>query len=145
MYILKLNDLMFFVKSLKEPTNHFDIYQYVYFANNSTRSASFSKLVHRKPASSTHQHFYFNRIVRLWNHMPTVDLTLSTDLIKLTVFLWNRFISTFNSVLIMWYAPAINVQINQLLLTPMNCQTFDLAEQLTFNYISSYVVVSTGC
>ena len=105
MYVLELNDLMFFVKSLKAPTDHFNIYQYVHFANNSTRSASSSKLIHRKPASSTHQHFYFNRIVRLWNHMPTIDLSLSIDLIKiqLTAFLWNRFTSTFNSDLLCSY------------------------------------------
>ena len=99
MYVFELNDLMFFVKSLKAPTDHFNIYQHVHFTKNSTRSGAYSKLVHRKTASSTHQHFYFNRIVRLWNHMPTVDLSVSTDLIKtqLTAFLRNRFISTFNS------------------------------------------------
>ena len=99
MYVFKLNNLMFFVKSLKASTDHFNIYQHVNFTKNSTRSGTSSKLTHRKPASSTHQYFYFNRIVRLWNHMPTVDLSISTDLIKtpLTVFLWNRFISTFNS------------------------------------------------
>ena len=98
-YVFELNDLMFFVKSLKPPTDHFNIYQHVHFTKNSTKSGASSKLVDRKPASSTHQHFYFNKIVRLWNHMPTVDLSVSTNLIKnrLTAFLWNRFIGTFNS------------------------------------------------
>ena len=35
-------------------------------------------------------------------------------------------------VLITWYAPAINVQINRLLSTLMNCLTFDFTEQLTY-------------
>ena len=99
MYILELNDIMFFVKSLKAPSDYFNIYQYVHFANNSTRSASFSKLFHIRPTSSIHHHFYFSRIVRLWNHMPIIDLSLSTKRIKtrLTLFLWNKFINSFNS------------------------------------------------
>ena len=105
MYVFEFNDLMFFVKSLKEPTAHFNIYQYVHFSKSPTRSASSSKLIHTKPVSSIHQHFYFNRIARLWNYMPTIDLSLPTDLIKtkLTEFLWNRFISTFNSDLLCSY------------------------------------------
>ena len=75
---------MFFVKSLKEPTAHFNIYKYVHFSKSPTRSASFSKLIFTlsQAVSSIHQHFYFNRIVRLWNYMPTIDLSLPTDLIK---------------------------------------------------------------
>ena len=64
--------------------------------SKSIRSGSSSKLIHTKPISSAHQHFYFTRIVRLWNHMPI--LSLPTNLIKrhLTTFLWNKFINTFN-------------------------------------------------
>ena len=139
MYVFELDDLMLFVKYLKAPTDHFNIYQHVHFTKNSTRSGASSKLVHRKPASSTHQYFYFNRIVRLWNHMPTVDLSVSTNLIKtrLTAFLWNRFISTFNSDHLCSHhviCPAIDVLINQLPLTSMSCQTYDLTEQLIFIY-----------
>ena len=77
MCAFKLNDLMFFVKSLKAPTARFNIYEYAHFAKSSTRSASSSKLIHAKPISSTQ------------NHMPTIDLSLSTDSIKTqpTVFL----------------------------------------------------------
>ena len=74
---------MFFVKSLKAPSDHFNIYQYVHFANNSTRSASSSKLVHARQTSSIHHHFYFSKILRLWNHMPIIDLSLSTKRIKI--------------------------------------------------------------
>ena len=42
MYVFKLNDLMFFVKSLKAPTDHFNIYQHVHFTKNSTRSGASS-------------------------------------------------------------------------------------------------------
>ena len=81
MCIFELNELMFFVKSLKAPTARFNICQYgydhVHFAINSTRSASCSKLTHSKPVSSTYHHFYIisKEFIRLWNHMPTVDLS----------------------------------------------------------------------
>jgi len=65
MYLYELNDLMFLVKSLKTPTDSFNISHYVHFASNATRSGTSSKLVHKKPSSSTHQHFFFTRIVRL--------------------------------------------------------------------------------
>ena len=72
---------------------YFNIYQYVYFARNTTKSGTSSKSIHTKPISSAYQHFYFNGIVRLWNHMPTIYLPLPTNLIKrqLTTFLWNKF------------------------------------------------------
>jgi len=105
MYVYELNDLMFLMKFLKAPTAYFSIYQYVHFVRNATRSGTSSKLVHTKPTSSVHQHFYFNRIVRLWNHIPTIDLSLPTNLIKrqLKTFLWNKFTSNFNSDLLCSY------------------------------------------
>jgi len=105
MYLYELNDLMFLVKSLKIPTDSFNIYHHVHFASNATRSGTSSKLVHTKPSSLAHQHFFFNRIVRLWNHLPTIDLSLPTNLIKkqLKSFLWNQFINKFNSDLLCLY------------------------------------------
>ena len=105
MYVYDLNDLMFLVKSLKLSTAHFNIHQYVHFTRNATRSGTSSKLVHTKPVSSAYQHFYFNRIVRLWNHLPTINLSLPTNLIKsqLSTFLWNIFIDKFNSDLLCSY------------------------------------------
>ena len=38
MYIYELNDIKFLVKSLKSPTDNFDIKNYITFASNSTRS-----------------------------------------------------------------------------------------------------------
>ena len=39
-----------------------------------TRSGTSSKLVHIKTLQSSHHHFYFNRIPRLWNHLPEIDI-----------------------------------------------------------------------
>ena len=44
-------------------------------------------------------HFYFSRIVRLWNHLPPMDLSLSYLVIKqkLRQTFWNHFLDNFNS------------------------------------------------
>ena len=95
-----------FTSKLLALTAHFNIYWYVKFATNSTRSASSFKLTwfildQSRPPTNT----FFNKIVRLWNHMPSIDLSHSTDLIKrqLTTFLWNKFTSTFNSEILCTY------------------------------------------
>ena len=46
MYILDLYDLLFFIKALKQPQDHFNIHHHVSFSTNSTRSASTNKLNH---------------------------------------------------------------------------------------------------
>ena len=43
--------------------------------------------------------FYFNRVVRLWNSLPIIDLEESIPTIKykLRLFLWNYFLDSFVS------------------------------------------------
>ena len=72
MYFLELNDILFLVKSLKSTTPAFNIYNYVTFNTSTTRSRSFNKLIHDFTPTSHAHHFYFNRIVRLWNSLPTL-------------------------------------------------------------------------
>ena len=83
----ELNDLMFLIKTLKFPSAHFDISKYIQFADHSTRATSIS-----------YHNSYFNRIIRLWNSMPVIDLTLSLDIIKtqLTNYLWSKFNDNFS-------------------------------------------------
>ena len=97
MYTYELNDLIFFIKSLKAPTDHFDIRNHIQFAKYPTRSGTCSKLVHAKALQSSLHYFY--KIVRLWNHLPEIDMSSSIDTIKnqLTVYLWNHFTTSFNS------------------------------------------------
>ena len=98
MYIYELNDLMFLIKSLNTPTDYFDIRHYISFNTNSTRSGSHLKLCHPRTVSATHHHFYFNRIVRLWNHLPVINLSSPPYVIKqkLTKHLWDHFMVNFN-------------------------------------------------
>ena len=99
MYTYELNDLMFFIKSLKSPSAHFDISQHIQFASHSTRAASTHKLSYLSTTTSSYHKSYFNRIIRLWNSMPIIDLTLSLSTIKilLTSYLWTNFSANFIS------------------------------------------------
>ena len=82
MYHYELQELMFLIKSLKTPTDNFNIYNYITFARGNTRSGYNQKLIHPRSTSVAQHHFYFNRIARLYNYLPVVDLSLSTDTIK---------------------------------------------------------------
>jgi len=127
MYLYELNDLMFLVKSLKTPTDFFNIYHYVHFASNATRSGTSLKLVHNKPLSSIHQHFFFIRIVRFWNHLPTIDLSLHTNQInkQLKSFFWNHFINKFNPDLLCTYHVICPCHRCTSLLIPVNFDNLD--------------------
>ena len=74
---LELNDMMFFIRCLKEPTEAFRVSSYVTFSSHSTRSSSHLKLHHTLSRTNTLSHFYFNQIPCLWNSFPTIDLDLS--------------------------------------------------------------------
>ena len=78
LYTYELDDLILFVKSLKAPTDHFNIRRHIQFARNPTRSGVSSKLIQVRGLQPSHYHFYFNRsrIVRLWNHLPEIDTSL---------------------------------------------------------------------
>ena len=64
----------------------------------STRSSTTHKLVHNYTRTSTHRHFYFNRIIRLWNNLPPIDLSKSVQCIKSHLYshLWNNFLCNFD-------------------------------------------------
>ena len=40
MHILDFYDILFFIKALKQPSDHFNIHHYVSFSTSNTRSAS---------------------------------------------------------------------------------------------------------
>ena len=82
MYVFELFDILLFVKSLKSPDPSFPVLDYVSFSNNSTRSSTFTKLTPRHLSSSSSQHSYFNRLVRLWNFLPPINISLSYPVLK---------------------------------------------------------------
>ena len=83
MYLYELLDVMFFVKCFKSPDPSFPIWDHVSFSTASTRSASAAKLNHKSRSSTLARHTYFCRLVRIWNTLPPIDLSLSLSTIKL--------------------------------------------------------------
>ena len=100
LYLYKLLDLVFFIKCFKFPDTSFPVLDFVSFSNTNTRSSTISKLVHQSWPSSNSQHSFFCCLVRLWNSLPPLELSLSYPSIKLPVFLkkafWSHFIIYFD-------------------------------------------------
>ena len=90
---------MFLIKSLKNPSSHFNILDFITFNISNTRSSSYLKLRHSVCKSNIQGHFYFHRIPRLWNSLPQIDTSLSIRSIRaqLRHHFWNHFIANFNS------------------------------------------------
>ena len=78
MYIFEISDILFFIKNLKNPPNNFNIGTYISFSVGNTRSCGV-KLRHNASSTNEERHFYFNRIIRLWNSLPIIDLNLSLN------------------------------------------------------------------
>ena len=73
---------MFLVKSIKFPPDHFRFCDYVQFCSHPTRGSSNLKLKHSLCRTEIERSFYFNRIPRLWNSLPTLDINLPLSVIK---------------------------------------------------------------
>ena len=78
MYIFELNDILFCVNMLKSPTRGFNILDYIKFSDSCTRSTGARKMVHNLSSNNSSRHFYYNRLPRLWNSLPPLDLSKST-------------------------------------------------------------------
>ena len=98
MYILEINDIMFCVKSLKFPQVHFKILDFVSLAPSGSRSGSRNKMQHIRSTNYKSSNFYFNRLPRLWNALPYIDLSSSISSIKckLHLFLTDHFYQNFS-------------------------------------------------
>ena len=99
MYFLDYQDINFLVSCLKEPDSNFPILNYISFSSSNTRSSTFFKLTTNKVNSNASRHFYFNRVTRLWNFIPPIDLNLSLPTIKnnLKRTFWKHFEERFKS------------------------------------------------
>ena len=67
-------DILFFIKSLKEPSHRFSIEDYIQFNISNTRSSSYLNLHHSISQSNLQGHLFFNQLPRLWNSLPSVCL-----------------------------------------------------------------------
>ena len=96
MYFYEYLDLLFLVHSLKFPDGSFDIRDHLQFL---TRCTSGIKLQARFCSTNRSRHFFFNRVTRLWNALPPIDLSLSISSIKASLkkILWAHFLEHFDS------------------------------------------------
>ena len=94
----EIADIVFFIKSLKFPLDHFNIRDFTEFCDQSTRSSTYLKLKHSFSRNSDVKYHYFNRIPRLWNSLPSLDLNLSLSSLKSKIreIFWSHFISHFD-------------------------------------------------
>ena len=96
----ELIDIMFFVKSLEQPSPRFDISKFFTISpSTSTRSSSRLTLRHTISRTNSSRHFYFKRFPRLWNFLPPLDVSQSVEAIRSQVkkHLWCHLITHFNA------------------------------------------------
>ena len=75
------------------------LYIYTYYIHIYTyRSSSGLKLIHNFSSNNKVRNFYFNRLARLWNSFPIIDLHLPINTLKgqLKQYLWKHFMNNFN-------------------------------------------------
>ena len=94
----EVTDILFFVKNIKNQNSCFPISDYITPSSCSTRQKTFFKLRHTKSSSNPMRQLYFNRLPRLWNSLPYIDLDMSVTSIKRKLFelFWQHFISNFD-------------------------------------------------
>ena len=98
MYIFKLNDILFFISCVKNPKHNLPILKPFSFCSSNTHSAESSKLNHNLFSTLTERNSFVCRVPRLWNSLPSIDLSLPIHSIKslLKIHLWNHFLNHFN-------------------------------------------------
>ena len=99
MYHLELADIMFYVNSYKNRSPRFNISDYVTPTTGYTRSSVNHSLNHTYSRTNNLRHFYYNRLPRLWNSLPPMDMNLTSSTIKATLknLLWQHFLCNFDS------------------------------------------------
>ena len=98
MYFYELQDIMYLVKCIKHPPDNFELMDYITFATSNTRFGTSNKLKYNFRRTVSTKHFYFNRIVKLWNFVPPIDTSLTFHSIKSNVFkfFWSYFLANFD-------------------------------------------------
>ena len=96
-YILELSDVIF-IKILLNCHDGFNINNNIKFVTSNTRSALSNKLQQTRSISIINKNFYFNRLPRIWNVLPIIDLNGHPTIIKnkLLEYLWKDFLHNFD-------------------------------------------------
>ena len=99
MYYYHLLDILFFIKSVKFPSRHFNINNYVHFCNQSTRSSTSYKIKHTYSSTNRQKNHYFNRLPRIYNALPAIKSKSTNDHYQSCPekYFWDHFIRNFNN------------------------------------------------
>ena len=90
MHWFELQDIMFLVKILQEPSVNPEVYSLIMFTNSVTRAGqSGCSLRGKFNRISSSRHFYFSRIVRLWNALPIGTITLTQSFATIKYHVWD--------------------------------------------------------
>ena len=97
---LEVQDILLLLSLIKSPDN-FDLCDYITFVESGTRSSTSHKIRSTStnvPKSNPTKFYYFNRIVRIWNSLPPVDLESSYNSLKGMLYdlYWDYFISCYD-------------------------------------------------
>ena len=100
MYWLELHvqDNLYLIRCFKDPPDNLFIQNFVSSVHLNTRSTARNKLWINFSQILYAQHSYFNRVARLWNSLPPLDLSLSFSTLKLRLkqLFWKYFTVHFN-------------------------------------------------
>ena len=92
----KISSLLL-AKSLKFPTEGFNILHHISFSSSHTRSLSGHKL-HLPHTNNSNRHSFFHRLLQLWNAILIIDLYIFLYPLAIKIKLnWNHFVSNFVS------------------------------------------------
>ena len=91
MYSYEIADIIFFIKSIKYPSDKFDMLK----TTRSVGTKLYPKTTHTNPIMNSN----FYCLSRLRNSLPIIDLSQSLELIKVKLkkFLWNHFLANFDN------------------------------------------------
>ena len=70
----ELADIIFFVKSIKSPSSHFNIMNYFCFSSCGTISSPNFEIHHHFTKFNSSKHFYFRKFPCLWSSLPILTL-----------------------------------------------------------------------
>ena len=91
-------DVLLLIKLLKNPPDNFNIKEYITLTSSRLSCSKLKLNSPQIPRLNPTCHFYINRIVRLWNILPPLDLELPFSALKEEVRLifWDYFISSYS-------------------------------------------------
>ena len=96
----ELQNVLLFRHLVKFPPDNYNLSDFVHFSDSSTCSATAGKLIPSSlkiPRLDRTKHFYYNRIIMIWNSLPPFDLHLSyvTLKTKFKNFIWDYFLNNY--------------------------------------------------